>query len=365
MNKSYAIAIAMAAGAVAWILSGQFGGTVASPSAPEEPASATATAPAGEDALPQVRVARLAARPMVNEIVVNGRTEAARSVRLRAEVAGRVEEVLVPRGQPVGAGDPIVRIAVDARKADLAEARALLAQRRLEFDAARQLGERGFQSEVRVAETKAAFDAAQAAVMKAELDLERTTVRAPFDGILDERPAEVGAYLDAGAEVAEIVDLDPLRVVGYATEREVLSIEHRATGHVRLLDGTEIEGRVVYVAATADPATRTFRVELEIPNPDRRIVDGMTAQLRIPVARQLAHFVSPALLTLDDDGSVGVKLVDQADEVRFLPVRILKDTAEGVWIGGLPDEVSLITVGQDFVIPGQKVRAVPAMEKAG
>ncbi|HSK39840.1 MAG TPA: efflux RND transporter periplasmic adaptor subunit [Arenibaculum sp.] len=359
MNKSYVIAIAMAVGAAAWILSGQFGGSGTSSPTPEAPASAEA------DTLPQVRVAHLAARPMVNEIVVNGRTEAARSVELRTEIAGRVEEVLALRGQPVEAGDPIVRIAVDAREADLAEARALLAQRRLEFDAARQLGERGFQSEVRVAEAKAAFDAAQAAMMKAQLDFERTTVRAPFGGILDKRSAEVGAYLDPGAPVAEIVDLNPLRVVGYATEREVLSIERGAAGHVRMLDGTEIEGRVIYVAAAADPATRTFRVELEVPNPDGRIVDGMTAQLRIPVARQLAHFISPALLTLDDDGSVGVKLVDRADEVRFQPVRILKDTADGVWIGGLPDEVTLISVGQDFVIPGQKVRAVPTMEKAG
>lgn len=358
MKISYVIALVIAAATALWVLSGQVELTAAT--APEAPAGqAEADAP-GEAAVPTVRVARLQAEPMVNDVVLSGHTSAARRVEIRAETSGRVAEVAVARGQPVEAGTVVVRLATENREANLAQARALLAQRRLEYDAASQLGQRGFQSDVRVAEAKAQLEAAQAELARTELELTRTAIRAPFDGVLDERPVELGDYLNDGDVVGTVVDLDPIRIVGFVTERDVALVERGGVGQARMIDGTEAEGRITYVSATADPATRTFRIELELANPGNRIPEGLTAQLRIPVAQRMAHQVSPAVLTLADDGTIGVKLVDGDDVVRFQPVRILKDTPTGMWLAGLPEEATLITVGQEFVVPGQKVRPVAA-----
>lgn len=364
MKFSYVIALVIAAAAALWVLSGQVGLTAAT--APDTPAGqAEAGPPEREEAVPAVRVARLQARPMVDDIVLSGHTSASRRVEIKAETSGRVAEVPIARGQPVETGTVIVRLAADDRESGLARARALRAQRRLEYDGAAQLGQRGFQSEVRVAEARAQFEAAEAEVARAETELARITIRAPFEGVLDTRPVELGDYLGDGDAVGTVVDLDPIRVVGFVSERDLAQVERGGIGHARLIDGTEAEGRIAYVSATADPGTRTFRIELEVANPGNRIPEGLTTQLRIPVARRMAHHVSPAVLTLADDGAIGVKLVDEQNIVRFQPVRILKDTADGIWLGGgLPEEATFITVGQEFVVPGQKVRPVAAARAA-
>lgn len=350
MKRSYIIAAITAIAAIGWVASGQ----LTNGEAADEPAT-DAGAVNAEEEVPAVRVARLTAEPMTQEIVLQGRTQSMRSVDLRAEIAGSVEEILIERGRPVKKDDVILRIAVEDREAALEQARALLAQRRIEYDAARSLNQKGFQSETRLAEALAQFNAARAAVTRAELDLRNTAVRAPFDGVLENRPVEIGDYTDKGEVVATVVDLDPIRVVGQVSERNISSIALGAVGHAQLLDGRTVEGTITFISATADPATRTFRVELSVPNSDGTIVDGMTSRITLPVGQTMAHHVSPAVLTLADDGSVGVKVVDAEDRIRFVPVQIVGDDATGVWLGGLPQEVTLVVVGQEFVTAGQKV----------
>lgn len=356
MNRSVVIAALITVGAVVWVLSGQFGGDSPAP-APETgtPAPARAEAP-----LQSVRVVRSVARPMVNEVVLQGRTEAWRTVDMRAEVRGRVEEVLVERGQPVSTGQLIARLTVNERQATLDQARALAAQRKIEYEAARALNQRGHAADVQLAAARAQFDAAEAAIRKAEVDLANTMIRAPFDGVLDKRPINIGDFLDVGNPVASVVDLDPLRIVGFATERHVAQILHGAVGHARIVGGREVEGRIAYVAAQADAVTRTFRVEIEVPNADGAIVSGLTAQIRLPVERRPAHFVPPSALSLADDGSVGVKVVEANDTVRFLRAEILGTTPEGVWLDGLPAELRLITIGHEYVAAGSRVNPVEA-----
>lgn len=356
MNRSVVIAAFITVGAVAWVLSGQFG----------EPAPGTEVAPTAGPAAPaaaeaprqSVRVVRSVARPMVNEVVLQGRTEAWRTVDMRAEVRGRVEEVLVERGQPVRTGQLIARLAVNERKAILDQARALAAQRKIEFEAARTLQQRGHATDVQLAAARAQLDAAEAAIRKAEVDLANTEIRAPFDGVLDKRPINVGDFLDVGNPVASVVDLDPLRVVGFATERHVTQLHPGAVGHARIVGGLEVDGRIAYVAAQADAVTRTFRVEIEVPNGDGAIVSGLTAQIRLPMERRPAHFVPPSALSLADDGTVGVKVVEGDDTVRFLRAEILGTTPDGVWLDGLPPELRLITVGHEYAASGSRVNPV-------
>lgn len=184
-------------------------------------------------------------------------------------------------------------------------------------------------------------------------------MRAPFEGVVDDRVVEVGDYVDAKDPIATVVDLDPIKFVAFVTERDVYDLQVGNEAVIRMLDGQEIAGRITFLASRAGEAARTFRVEVEAPNPDRRIVAGLTSSLRLPVTTRLAHKLSPAVLTLDDDGTIGVKTVDAEDVVQFHPVTILGSTQDGVWLAGLPEQVRIVVVGQEFVVAGEKVRPVP------
>ena len=192
-----------------------------------------------------------------------------------------------------------------------------------------------------------------------EIEIEDTVIRAPFEGVLDSRAVEIGDFLEIGDPVATVVDLDPCLIVAQVSERDIGAVELGAPGTAELVTGQTVAGSIRYVSRVSDPVTRTFRVELEVPNPAREIVHGVTAELHLPIAETRAHFVSPAVLTLADDGTIGVKSVDETDTVRFRPVEIVRDTAEGVWLGGLPERFRLIIVGQEFVHDGMQVKPLP------
>lgn len=81
----------------------------------------------------------------------------------------------------------------------------------------------------------------------------------------------------------------------------------------------------------------------------------MTAETTFMTDQIMAHFISPAILTLNEAGVLGVRSVDENDVVQFHPVQVLSDTSEGTWITGLPKQINLITVGQEFVKDGEKV----------
>jgi multidrug efflux system membrane fusion protein len=282
-----------------------------------------------------------------------------RTVELRVETRGSVAEIMVEKGALVSEGDVILQLSQDDRLARLRQAKALLEQRQIEYEASSTLSSKGYRSDTNVAETRARLEEAKAAVAAMEIDIDYTTVRAPFDGFVDARPVEIGDFLEVGDPVATIVDLDPILVVGQVSERDVeqITVGQRATA--RMISGDVLDGTIRYVSTMADETTRTFRVELEIPNPSRRVVQGVSSELHLALAPLPAHLVSPAILTLADDGTLGVKLVNDEEVVEFHPATIVADGPEGVWLAGLPREATFITVGQEFVTAGQKVEAMP------
>ena len=353
MKKSALLGALLALAAVGWIVSGQFVGQSA-------PTPATAEAPSDTEPRMSVRVRELVARPLQRKVDVTGETQASRTVDVRAETEGQVEAVLATRGSVVREGDVIARLRLDERNARLAEHRARLTQRQIEHEAARELNDKGYRSKTSLAAATAELDAARAVVRRMEIDIDRTRIRAPFEGILQAGHVEVGNYVKVGDIAATVVDLHPLLVIGHVTEREVGELSPGAHGAVALVTGENVDGRVTYISPVADPATRTYRFELTIDNPELTMRDGVTARISIPGRQALAHFVSPAILTLNDEGVVGIRSVDDTDTVRFLPVDIIGDEPDGVWIGGLPERVRAVVVGQDFVVDGEKVVPVLA-----
>jgi len=353
MRRSFFIAAGLAIVATAWIASGELRDIKADNVARKPPADLSQ----GE-ALPQVRVRLQSAVPHETAVILRGRTEALRKVEARAETHGRVTELSIQRGIAVAAGDPLVRLAPEDRPARLVQAKALLEQRRIEHQAAEKLSEKGFRAETQLAASLAELQSAEAAVERAQVDLDNTVIRAPFAGFIDDRSVDLGDFVEMGDAIASLVDIDPILVIGQVSERDIGRLQVGGLGVARLITGERIDGHIRHISRVADPVTRTFRVELEVANPDGSLRDGITAEVVLPGPTVLAHRISPAVLSLSTSGTIGVKVVDADQRVRFLPVQILQQGADGLWLRGLPDEVTLITVGQEFVQDGQKVRTV-------
>ncbi len=357
MNRSVIIAAVIAVGVTGWIVSGQF-----QDEAPEEATSevkneseiASALQPKQSGPV-EVQVKMFQAVPRIQEVVVRGRTEALRTVELKAETPGRVEEILVERGQRVKKGDVLIKFAVKDRLAQLAEAEALIRQRQIEYKAAKALNKKGFSAATTLAGSQAQLDSARAKAKSVRILLEDLVITAPFDGIIEEREAEIGDYIKDGNTVVTIVDENPSLVTGQISELFVNRIKVGDTGTAKLVTGEVVTGTVRFIGKTSDPATRTFRVELLVKNDDYRLRAGVTAETTFKTETVMAHFISPAVLTLNDAGELGVRAVDDSNMVIFHPVQVLSDGSDGAWIGGLPAESRLITVGQEFVRAGEKV----------
>lgn len=378
MNRSVIIAIVIAVLAVGWLATGVFEDEISAAVNPtgaagSAPANATeaaapkatdertaAKAPNGAAEVFRVQTSVLTARPHAMEINVRGRTESVRTVDVRAEAEGKVIKLYKAKGDTVSAGDPIIRISTEDREARRLEAVALIDQRRIEHNAAEKLAAKGYKSETAAATAKAQLDAAKAALKRIEVEIEQLTVRAPFDGVISVRPVQLGTFLRVGDAVATIVDRDPILIVGNISEREVSAVEVGTPATATLVDGRSFEGKVRFISPTAESSTRTFRIEVEVPNADRHIRDGVTAKIRLAAGHAPAHHLTPAILTLNDEGEVGVRTVDRDRKVSFRPVDIIADDAEGVWVTGLPKRVEVITVGQEYVKAGQTVEVAQA-----
>ncbi len=301
-----------------------------------------------------VVVDRSEARPVQSGIVMRGRTAASRRVAVRAEITGLVVSEPLRRGAVVAAGDLLCELDPGTRPAELAEAEARLLEAEANERASARLAERGFGAETTAISNRASLQAAQAEVDKARREIDRLAIHAPFAGVLEEDTAELGTLLQPGSDCATVTALDPIELIGFVPEQTVGRVVPGARVAARLLDGTQLVGRVSFVARAADPETRTFRVEAEAPNPDLAIREGLTAEIVVEVEGARGHLLPQSALTLDDDGQLGVRAVEDG-VARFLPVSVIRDTVEGIWVAGLPEALDVIVLGQDFVTDGEKV----------
>ncbi|MDP2258827.1 MAG: efflux RND transporter periplasmic adaptor subunit [Caulobacter sp.] len=348
------------AGAIAGIVVLFFvvGGIVTSINAEDKKTAAAAAGPEKiADPLVQVSTVPQAMHPYM--VSVRGRTEANRTVIVRAETAGPVAATPAREGAFVSRGAVLCRISTDARQASLDQARALLRTRQLEKEASDRLAEQGYRSQTQVLQAQANLDGAMAQVRQAEVLLDQVNIRAPFSGVFDRRDAEVGTYLAPGGACGTMIQLDPMVIVTDVAERDVGRIRVGATATATLVSGEVLSGRVRLVARDADPATRTYRIEIEAPNPGGRARSGLSAEVRINTGSGPAHLVPTTALVLDSAGRQGVRYVIAGDKVAFAAVTVLDETAEGIWITGLSGDARVITAGQSYVSEGQKVR-IPA-----
>jgi len=349
LNKSYLIAAGFTLGLAAWVAGGYVFKS-AGKETPDAPAVADTVAPI------IVSVRTQDAKSVEQYIVAQGQAEPNRTVTIRAETAGQVDEILADEGAIVAAGDVIVRLEPNDRKSMLDRAEARVREQQSAFDASETLGKKGYQTQRQADQTFSSLQTAKAELEQARLELERIEIKAPFEGFVLSSPIELGAYMDVNGEVATIVDNDPLVVSLRITQQNISDLKVGQAASLTFATGQQRDGKIRYVAARADEDTRTFRVEVELPNPDGEIPSGISAEAKIPTGSVMAHFVSPAALSLNDEGKLGVKTVNEDNKVAFHTAAIVLSDVNGAWITGLPAHARIITLGHGFVQIGEQVQ---------
>lgn len=357
INRSYLTATIVLVGIGAWMGTGTFkiGGQATAS------AEAQSIAERQESALQKVpvRVTTLQASERRRELEIRGRTQADATISVRSETSAIMAERFVERGEQVAPGDLLCRLNSGAREARVLQAIAAVEQAEAEYSANAKLQKRGFAADNQVRALKAALDSAKAVLQEAELELGRIEIRSPVAGIVQEPMAENGDLLSIGGICATLIDTNPMLVTGQVSERDIGNLSLGQQADVALITGETRTGQISYIAAAADAATRTFQVDIEIPNEDNSIRDGVTAIANVPLKAVQTHLLAPSMLTLSDAGDLGIRLVDlESGTNKFQKIAILGETRDGVWVTGLPETVTVIAVGQEYVIDGQPVEPV-------
>lgn len=313
--------------------------------------------------LPLVKTKQSTAQDANPKIIINGGViEAERSVTVRAEIGGKVKTAFTEKeGAFVEKGTLLCGIGIDTRQANKEEAKAMMELRSLQMRSVKKLAKQGYNTQTSLAQAKANYNAAKAQLENATRALEKISITAPFDGIVEKIFLNVGDFANPGTPCARVIDMDPLVISGNVTEDEVVKMRTGVSGWAILPNGEKLEGFVRYIAHSADSKTKTYRIELEAENPNKEnsiVRDGITVPIHIPLQSVLAHAIPSSILTLDEDGTIGLRVVEKTNGkniVRFKPIKIIEGNAKEYWVTGLPMEVQLIVVGQEYVQDGTEV----------
>lgn len=359
LRGSHLVALAILAGIGGWMLTGKLieGGQADSSTQNIAEREKEKQADVFRVRFTEVRPAQ---RPA--SLTIRGRTEASANVTVRAETGGNVQVTKFVKGQSVARGDLLCTIDEGIRSTNLAQAEAALTQAQEDYAANEELVERGFATKSKLRGLRSALDAAKAGVAQMKQDMGRTDIVATSSGQIVEPYAETGDNLTPGGVCATLVQLDPMLFTGQVPERDIAAVAKGMQVAVALISGETAMGEVHYISPAADPQTRTFEVEVALQNGDGRLRDGMTATATVPLPPIAAYKLDANWLTLDDSGEIGLRAVGSDNVVAFLPVKIIAQEADGVWVHGLEPGTKVITLGQNYVAAGEKVDPVPAVD---
>ena len=357
MKANRIVAVGILVVAATWIVSGHL--------FPHESAESRAAVGVTVAAAPKpfrVSVAVAHLEPRSRQLVLSGRTEADKKMMVTARGDGVVSELKVRRGSVVKQGDVIAILSDEAREARVLQARAMLMQRKTELAARMKLVEQGTMPKLEAVNLETQFKAAEAALAAAEAEKDRGVIRAPWSGVINDVPVEIGqaAFSFQGKEIAQIVSVDPILAVVEVAERNLHGIHVGDVAEIRLVTGHKAQGKIRFISKSASQSTRTYRVEVEAANPDGFIPDGITTEVAVPLAAVPAVSVPRSALTFSSAGELGVRIVGQADKVAFVPVSVVDDQQQLMWVAGVTDGARVIVQGQDFVREGQVVQPIDA-----
>ena len=336
-------------------------GKPAQPDAAKPEAAKPETAQAEpKAALRTVAVVTPPRKTFARAIRISGLTEADKRAVLATRVAGVIEKLPVKQGDRVKTGDLVMMLAAEEKISNVENARQLLAQRKAELDAAERLAKTGNLPKLQLDTARSNLTQAQSQLDTAQAELDRNEVKAPFDGVIDRIPVELGSSVMQGGEVATILKLDPVIARGEISERDLRYVKIGDEADVRLVNDQKVTGTVRYISRDASAQTRTFRVEVAIPNGDGSIPAGMTAEITLSAEPTNAVMLPRSVVTLGDKGDLGIRAVGKDDKVAFFPIDLVDDTPHGLVLGGIPEDARIIVAGQELVKEGDVVKPVEA-----
>ncbi|MBU0639262.1 MAG: efflux RND transporter periplasmic adaptor subunit [Planctomycetes bacterium] len=341
-----------------------------------------AVPPAAPSEVPPVNVtvqAVVAAAALADTLDLTGVVEANRVVRVAAELSGRVERygqrpreiawrgrafragATIAEGDPVSEGDPLVGLNSDLQAARYAQAQAQFEYDLREYQRILDLFEQQVTSKTELDNARTRRDIAQAQLDEVSEQLKRTSIVAPISGILNRLPAEIGEYVASGDAVAEIVDVDRVKLVVDVPERDVhyLGVGDQVRIFARTIEPAELTGAITYISELADELTRTTRVEITIDNRSQVLRSGQIVQVRL--TRRTLHDVImiPLSAVIPLERGRVVYIVDEEGlaQRRTVELGFLKGRQVRVRSGLTPGD-RLIVAGHRYVAPDQPVTII-------
>ena len=338
-------------------------------------------------------------------IELQGQTTHNKRIDVKSETTGNITRIAFNRGDKVSKDDELVKISIENRnellnsaKKDLerlnkelelneknkinrlSQNKELIKLYEIEFASAKQLIDKGLSSKSKLSlasfnlanarsdqediminfESQQSSIEAQISNVKSqlkniELDIENTFINAPFAGIISNKMVEESEYITPGIPLFTIIDLNPIKIQGYLSEFDVNKVNLGTKAIIENTNGVKKEGKISFISPSAETSTRTFEITIEADNSDLSFKSGITTKITIAGSELKAHKIPPSILTLQDDGTIGVKGVNSENIVIFFPTTTVKDTIDGIWVSGLPDTVNLIITGQEYVAVGQSI----------
>ena len=329
---------------IAWIFSGSLG---------SNDQSMTAATEILVKDLISVRAKNFEAQNKTYFLTVRGRAEADKVVQLRPKTSSTIV-FTIEKGSFVKKDDIICELDPENRIAALDEANASKNKAQLQFDAIKTLSDEGYRSDNAVATAEAALKASIARVEMASNELKNVKMRSPFDGFVEDVFLELGDLITPTTPCAKIIKLNPMIITGEVTEKNVDKINLDQEVNINFIDKSSMTGKISFISKSANPSTRTYKIESTVDNKSGVIREGLSADILVPISQVKAHLIPSYLISLNDDGDLGVKILNE-QTVLFNDIQIIEDTVEGLWVTGLPKDSTIITVGQEYVVSGQNV----------
>jgi membrane fusion protein, multidrug efflux system len=291
---------------------------------------------------------------------VSGVTEAAQTLDVEVRASGTIKKILVQEGDFVKKGTILAQLKMEDLEQKLEVAKSLLKLCKMQHEAAERLSVKGFTSPISLASTKKNLSDAKLTVLQAHLEINHLKVKAPFSGIVNTvyvEPGTVISDMSADRKVCALVNLHPLYITIYVTEKIYEQLRSGSPVQVYLADGRVVGGKIDSISVVADPKTKTFEVSILVPNLKRGVPAGMSAVVEVPLKEKRTHKLHPSWVTLSKEGVMGVMGIEGGIAV-FYPITIVDSSPACFYVIGLPDELEIITLGQEMVAAGAKVQAV-------
>ncbi|MBU4528332.1 MAG: efflux RND transporter periplasmic adaptor subunit [Hoeflea sp.] len=345
----------------AWVATGEFSSIGSAAQDPAEDAPAIEqTAAEPQKTLRTVAVTEPDFIEHNRIIRISGVTAPDKRTTLATRSAGILGELKVKKGDTVQVGEVVLVLDGAEKQSMVDTARALLDQRQKEAENVDRLVKEGITPTTQIDSARSALASARSQLEAAQAEVDRLTVVAPFAGVIDQVMVEEGSWLPSGEAVAVLLQLDPVVARGEVSEREIVHVKIGSEADIRLISGDIVSGTVRHVSLEATAGTRTFPIEVAIPNPDNQVPAGMTAEIMIKSDPVTAVRLPRSVVTLDAAGNLGLRILKADSTVGFVPIDLIDDSPEGLVLSGVPRDAKIIVAGQDLVSEGDTVNAVPA-----